>query len=224
MLVVDDEFFVRELLQSGLTEQGFVVRTAASGAEALAMVNRDPFDLLLLDVVMGDMDGVTLCRRIRSRHQVPIVMLTAKRELDDVVAGLESGADDYIVKPFKIAEVIARVRAHLRRAQELSRKDDAAVIHVGPLTIDESLQDVLISGSPARLTQKEFTIIKFLAARAGRAVEKDVILEHVWGLDEERSEKILAVYIRRLRRKLEENPDEPRILQTVRGFGYKLSA
>ena len=223
ILAVDDEFFVRQLLKEGLEEEGFEVMTAASMHETLTALSYASYDLVLLDVMLPDGSGLTLCERIRSRSSVPIIMLTARREMSDVVAGLEKGADDYIVKPFELPVVTARIRAQLRRATALNNPADES-IRVGPLTIDPGIRDVMINGTAARLTSKEFDIIQLLGRRAGRVLRKEDILEEIWGLEEERSEKILAVYIRRLRQKLESDPDDPKYLQTVRGFGYRLSA
>lgn len=221
MLVVDDEFFIRQFLKEGLEGEAFDVTTAGSTHEALTALSYASFDLVLLDVVLPDGNGLALCERIRLKSSVPIIMLTARGEMSDVIAGLEKGADDYIIKPIELPVVTARIRAQLRRATSLNQPS-AEVIRVGELTIDPDARDVMVNGTPARLTTKEFEIISVLAKRAGKVVQKDDILEQIWGLEDERSEKILAVYIRRLRQKLEQNADEPRYLLTVRGFGYKL--
>lgn len=222
ILVVEDEQLTRRTLQELLTAEGFSVVAVGSIAEAMGEVGRRQFDLVLLDLMLPDGDGLACCKRIRARHQMPIIILSTKRELSDRVAGLETGADDYVVKPFDPPEVVARVRAQLRRAQELSRSDDAEVIRVGRLAVDSALQDALVDGKAAGLTQKEFRLLHFMAARAGRAVSRDVLIDELWSEDELASEKNVAVYIRRIRQKIENNPDEPEILLTVRGFGYKI--
>lgn len=224
ILVVEDELLTRRTLQALLQGEGFAVTTVGSVAEALAAVDRDTYDLVLLDLVLPDGDGLSACRRIRTRHQMPIVILSTKRELSDRVAGLETGADDYIVKPFEPAEVVARVRAQLRRANELSHAGAAEIIRVGPLAVDSSLQDAVIDGKSAGLTQKEFRLLHLLASRAGKAVSREFLLEQLWAEDELSSDKNLAVYIRRVRQKIEEDPDDPRFLLTVRGFGYKVTS
>jgi DNA-binding response OmpR family regulator len=223
ILVVEDELLTRRTLQELLQREGFVVTTAGSVAEAMGEVNRRAYDLVLLDIVLPDGDGLTACRRIRERHRMPIVFLSTKRQLEDRVAGLETGADDYIVKPFEPAEMIARVRAHLRRAQQLSGDGAQTIIHVGRLVIDAALQDALIDGAGVGLTQKEFRLLHLLASRAGKAVSRDFLIEQVWADDELASDKNVAVYIRRIRQKIERDPDEPELLLTVRGFGYRVA-
>jgi DNA-binding response OmpR family regulator len=224
ILVVEDELLTRRTLQDLLQREGFAVTTAGTMAEALGEVNRRAYDLVLLDIVLPDGDGLTACRRIRERHRMPIVFLSTKRQLEDRVTGLETGADDYIVKPFEPLEMIARVRAQLRRAQELNRDGAGKVIHAGRLAIDSSLQDALIDGKPAGLTQKEFQLLHLLASRAGKAVSRDFLIEQLWADEELASDKNVAVYIRRIRQKIERDPDDPEILLTVRGFGYRVTS
>lgn len=224
ILVVEDELLTRRTLQELLEREGFVMTTAGTVAEALGEVNRRAYDLVLLDIILPDGDGLTACRRIRERHRMPIVFLSTKRQLEDRVAGLETGADDYIVKPFEPLEMIARVRAQLRRATQLSGDAAATIIHLGPLVIDGALQDALIDGKPAGLTQKEFQLLHLLASRAGKAVSRDFLIEHLWAGDELASDKNVAVYIRRIRQKIERDPDQPEILLTVRGFGYRVTS
>jgi DNA-binding response OmpR family regulator len=223
ILVVEDELMTRRMLQDLLQSEGFTVTTAGSVAEALGEVNRRPCDLVLLDIMLPDGDGFTACRRIRERHRMPIVFLSTKRQLEDRVMGLETGADDYIVKPFEPREMIARVRAHLRRAQQLNQDGGKQLIQVGPLVIDASVQDALIDGNGVGLTQKEFQLLHLLASRAGKAVSRDFLIEQLWADDELGSDKNVAVYIRRIRQKIERDPDEPAILLTVRGFGYRVA-
>ena len=224
LLILEDELLTRRTLQSLLEREGFEVTTAGTVAEAAAEIGRRDYDLLLLDLLLPDGDGLALCRRVRTRHQMPIIILSTKRQLEDRVKGLETGADDYIVKPFEPAEVIARVRAQLRRATELSRNDAAEVIRLGPLVVDATLQDALIDGRPAGLTQKEFRLLHLLASRANKAVSRDFLLDQLWAEDELGSDKNVAVYIRRVRQKIEADPDDPKFLLTVRGFGYKVTS
>ena len=222
VLVVEDDLLMRRTLQDLLEREGFFVVTAGTIAEALGEVNRRAWDLILLDLILPDGDGIEACKRIRERHRMPIVILSTRRQIEDRVAGLETGADDYIVKPYEPAEMIARVRAHLRRAQ-LMKSDGQNLIHAGRLLVDPSVQDALVDGRPAGLTQKEFQLIHFLAVRAGKAVSRDMIIDQLWAEDELGSDKSVAVYIRRIRQKIERDPDAPEILLTVRGFGYRLS-
>jgi DNA-binding response OmpR family regulator len=224
ILVVEDEMLTRRTLQELLEREGFSVTTTGTVAEALGEVNRRSYDLVLLDIVLPDGDGLAACRRIRERHRMPIVFLSTKRQLEDRVTGLETGADDYIVKPFEPLEMIARVRAQLRRASELNRDGDGKVIRVGRLLIDAAVQDALIDGAAAGLTQKEFQLLHLLAARAGKAVSRDFLIEQLWSGDELASDKNVAVYIRRIRQKIERDPDAPEILLTVRGFGYRVTS
>jgi DNA-binding response OmpR family regulator len=223
ILVVEDEMLMRRTVQQLLEREGMAVTTAGTVAEAMAEVNRRRYDLIVLDIVLPDGDGFTTCRRIRERHRMPIVIMSTRRQLDDRVEGLETGADDYIVKPFEPREMVARIRAQLRRAQELSR-DDSPVLHAGRLVVDPALQDALIEGQAVGLTQKEFELVHLLATRAGKAVSRDFLIEQLWAEDELASDKNVAVYIRRIRQKIERDPDAPEILLTVRGFGYRLAS
>ena len=223
ILVVEDELLTRRTLHELLQREGFAVITVGSIAEAMGEVNHRSYDLILLDLILPDGDGIDACGRIRERHRMPIVILSTRRHLEDRVAGLETGADDYIVKPFEPAEMIARVRAQLRRAQQLSTRDGQEMIRAGRLTIDPSMQDALVDERPAGLTQKEFQLLHFLASRAGKAVSRESLVDHLWAEDELGSDKNVAVYIRRIRQKIEKNPDDPEILLTVRGFGYRIA-
>lgn len=215
---------MRRTLQELLQREDFQVTTAGSVAEGMGEINRRSFDLILLDLILPDGDGIEMCGRIRERHRTPIVILSTRRQLEDRVAGLETGADDYIVKPYEPAEMIARVKAQLRRAQQLSSSNGHEVIHAGRLTVDPSRQDALVDGEAVGLTQKEFQLLRYLAERAGRAVSRDNLVDQLWAEDELGSDKNVAVYIRRIRQKIERDPDAPEILVTVRGFGYRVSA
>jgi DNA-binding response OmpR family regulator len=223
ILVVEDETLMRRMVQQLLESEGMVVVTAASVAEAMAEVNRRSFDLILLDVMLPDGNGFDACRRIRERHRMPIVILSTKRMIEDRVTGLEIGADDYIVKPFEPREMIARVRAQLRRATELSRDGASTIIRAGRVAVDTSLQDAVVDGAPVGLTQKEFRLLHLLATRAGKAVSRDFLIEQLWADEELASDKNVAVYIRRIRQKIERDPDAPEVLLTVRGYGYRLA-
>ena len=222
ILVVEDDSLTRRTLQELLEHEGFAVVPAATVAEAMAEVGRRPFDLVLLDLILPDGDGLTVCRRIRARHHMPIIILSTKREIEDRVAGLETGADDYMTKPFEPREVIARVRAQLRRALELNREGEASVIRAGNVVIDVALRDAMIDGRRAGLTSKEFELLHLLAQRAGRAVSREFLHEQLWS-EELSSEKNVAVYVRRVREKIERDPGAPEVLLTVRGYGYRLA-
>jgi len=192
ILVVDDELLTRRTLQAILEGDGLAVTPVGSVSETLAEVARREYDLILLDILLPDGDGLTCCRQIRLRHNMPIVFLSTKRELADRVAGLEIGADDYIAKPFEPAEVLARVRAQLRRANELSRTLPGEQIRVGRLVVDSGTQDALVDGTPAGLTQKEFRLVHLLASRAGRAVSREYLIEQLWADDGLASDKNVA--------------------------------
>ena len=220
ILVVEDDLLTRRLLQELLAREGWTVVTTGTVAGALVEVARTPFELVLLDLVLPDGDGLTVCRRIRDRYSMPIVIISTRREIDDRVIGLETGADDYIVKPFEPRELVARVRAHLRRREQQNGASDD-VIHLGHVTVDTALRDALVDGKPVGLTRKEFQLLHLLASRRGRAVSREFLMEQLWSEEELASEKNVAVYVRRLRSKIERDPDAPEVVLTVRGFGYR---
>jgi two-component system alkaline phosphatase synthesis response regulator PhoP len=221
VLVVEDDAVSRQLLKRLLEVEGHEAETASGYFEAVKLLDRQRYDLILLDLTLEDGDGLVLCRRIRARDQTPIMIITSRGAASDVVTGLELGADDYVVKPFDIDVLTARIRAQLRRAAETRRGEALDQIRVGRLVIDNGIRDAIVEGIPAGLTNKEFELLMLLARSHGRAVAKEDILKHLFE-GEVRSEKILAVYIRRLRQKIELDPDEPTTLHTVRGFGYRL--
>jgi DNA-binding response OmpR family regulator len=223
ILVLEDDGPTCRLLAATLTEAGYSVATYGTLAHATAAIHASDIDLYLLDLSLPDGDGLTLCASIRTRSQKPIIILTMRGALADIEKGLELGADDYITKPFQIREVVARVRAQLRRSASTS-SESTNVIRSGDLLLDRETRDVFISGRPIALSPKEYDVLELLAVRAGRAVNKELIVDRLWGDAEEISDKILAVYIRRLRCKLELDPDNPRYVQTVRGVGYRLGA
>jgi two-component system alkaline phosphatase synthesis response regulator PhoP len=197
---------------------------AQSCAEAEALAMRETYGLILLDLVLGNEDGLAILRRIRARQRAPIVIISGKSDSTDIITGLELGADDYVLKPFDVAVLRARLRTHLRRGSaERPAEPAEESISLGNIVVDCGLRDALVDGQPAGLTQKEFQLLLFLARRIGRAVRKEDIEDEIFE-GELRSDKILAVYVRRLREKLEADPQNPRYLHTVRGFGYRLAA
>lgn len=225
LLLVDDDRYVLQAVQKLLTAEGYFCRTAVNAEQARRELEGDPFDMLLLDVGLPDLDGFTVCRQVRAKHRLPIMLLTARDDAVDKVIGLEVGADDYLTKPFDPRELLARVRAHLRRAAEYSRPTEQLnEIRLGHLLIDLDRRDVLRDGKPAGLTRREFELLHFLARHREKALAAEWIFENVWGYDAELGIKTLAVYVRRLRRKIEPDPDQPSFLLNVRGFGYKLTA
>jgi two-component system, OmpR family, response regulator MtrA len=220
VLVVEDESITRRLLEQALMVEGYSTTSATSYVEAKAAIGRDVYDLILLDIILPGGDGLALCQQIRARRQTPIIMITSRSDSADVVAALEMGADDYIVKPFDLRVLIARVRSHLRRAAAV--KDGAeGTIAIGELHVEPSLRDAARQGVLLGLTPMEFELVHLLARRAGRAVSRETIEQELFH-GEVRSEKILAVYIRKIREKIEVDPSHPKILFTVRGYGYRI--
>lgn len=227
VLVVDDDTGLLQSLDRLLRKEGFIPTTVSHAHGALkAMEAEDAeFDCVLLDVTMAGMDGLTCCRRIREFSHVPIILVTARGDSMDKILGLELGADDYVTKPFNPRELVARMRAVMRGRREYSAaRDDRQTIEAGSLTVDRCKREAFVEGKPANLTQREYSVLLYLAERIGEAVSRDAIFEDVWGYESELSGKSLDVYIRRVRRKIEKDPDNPAILQTVRGYGYKLAA
>ena len=222
ILLVDDELSVQKLLTYPLRKEGYDVIPALDGREALERLREDNFDLVVLDVMLPRMDGFDVCRAIRSRSTVPIIMLTAKTEETDKVHGLELGADDYITKPFSVREFRSRVKAVLRRAA-LSQQEAQfeEPIDAGELQIDFEKRSVIVRGEPARLTYVEFEILAALARAPGRIFSRTMLLERVWGDAAYRDPRTIDVHIRHLREKLEAEPKTPELILTVRGVGYR---
>jgi DNA-binding response OmpR family regulator len=219
---VDDEVSVQKLLTYPLRKEGYDVIPALDGREALERLRDDNFDLVVLDVMLPRMDGFDVCRAIRSRSTVPIIMLTAKTEETDKVLGLELGADDYITKPFSVREFRSRVKAVLRRAalaQPEAQFEEP--IDAGDLQIDFEKRTVIVRGEPAQLTYVEFEILAALARSPGRVFSRTMLLERVWGDAAYRDPRTIDVHIRHLREKLEVEPKTPELILTVRGVGYR---
>lgn len=221
ILLVDDDRFLLENVAKLLRQQEFEVQTASDGAEAVRMVGSFLPELAVLDVGLPDTDGMTLCRELRRDHRFPIIMLTALGESGEKIQGLDAGADDYLTKPFDPGELLARIRAQLRRSQEYA--SSANRITVGELVIDTMERTTTIGGSPVELTNKEFALLAHLAQNMGSVVSRENLFSHSWGFDISFGSNSLDVYIYRLRRKIEASADRPRYLHTIKGFGYKLS-
>jgi DNA-binding response OmpR family regulator len=222
ILLVDDELSVQKLLAYPLRKEGYDVIPALDGREALERLRENNFDLVVLDVMLPRMDGFDVCRAIRSRSTVPIIMLTAKTEETDKVLGLELGADDYITKPFSVREFRSRVKAVLRRAalaQPEAQFEEP--IDAGDLRIDFEKRSVVVRGESVRLTYVEFEILAALARAPGRVFSRTMLLERVWGDASYRDPRTIDVHIRHLREKLEEEPKTPELILTVRGVGYR---
>jgi len=222
ILLVDDEQSLQKLLSFPLRKEGYEVVSALDGREALDRLRDTAFDLIVLDLMLPKVDGFEVCRQVRARSSVPIIMLTARAEEIDKVLGLELGADDYITKPFSMREFRSRVKAVLRRA-ELSRAEDPGEEPLvdGDLRIDFEKRQVTCSGEPVRLTYVEFEILAALARHPGRVYNRMVLLERVWGDASYRDPRTVDVHIRHLREKLETDPRYPELILTVRGVGYR---
>ncbi|MDX6589789.1 MAG: two-component system, OmpR family, response regulator [Solirubrobacterales bacterium] len=221
ILLVDDEQSIQTLLSYPLRKDGYHVTSALDGGEALQRFEEGRFDLVILDLMLPRLDGVEVCRHLRSRSQVPIIMLTAKGSESDKVAGLEVGADDYITKPFSMREFRSRVKAALRRSRMGGEPEEDGAIDCGELTIDFDRRMVTLRSEEIKVTYVEFEILGALARSPGRVLTRETLLEHVWGDSEYRDPRTVDVHIRHLREKLEQDPKEPEFLFTVRGVGYR---
>lgn len=229
VLVVEDEEAFVDALCVGLEAEGFRVEVARDGAEALTQFAQTNPDLILLDLMLPRISGIDVCRQIRAASSVPIIIVTAKSSEIDTVVGLEVGADDYITKPYRLRELVARMRAVLRRAEDrtraLAEADNAesvqSVVEVGELSLDEAQHEVRLRGDLVSLTLKEFELLSVLLANAGQVLPRDTIIDRVWGYDYVGDTKTLDVHIKRLRTKIEDSPSEPSRIVTIRGLGYK---
>ena len=224
ILVVEDEESFVDALSVGLKREGFWVAVARDGIEALELFDATRPDLVLLDVMLPRLSGVDVCREIRSRSQVPIVMVSAKTSEIDTVVGLEVGADDYVAKPYRLRELVARLRAALRRAPRADGETVGAVLEAADVRLDADRYEVLLRGEVLNLPRKEFQILAVLLANAGRLITRDVLMDKVWGHDYVGDTKTLDVHIKRLRAKIEDDPSAPTRITTIRGLGYKYQA
>lgn len=217
VLVVDDDAALSEMLGIVLRGEGFEPVFCADGAQAVQAFRDSRPDIVLLDLMLPGMDGIDICRAIRQDSGVPIVMLTARGDTVDVVVGLEAGADDYIVKPFKPKELVARIRARVRR------HEDSATSHlaIGDLIIDVNAHTVTRAGLPLALTPLEFDLLVCLAKKPGQVFTREVLLQEVWGYRHAADTRLVNVHVQRLRAKIEDDPDQPEVVLTVRGVGYK---
>ena len=222
ILVVDDDAPSVKMISFLLREEGYEVVSANNGSAALELVDREPPDLVLLDVMMPHIDGFEVCRRIRQRMDVPIIFLSAKGETADKVTGLQLGADDYLAKPFEPAELLARVKAVLRRTETFASEDTQSRLTVGEITLEPvSNRIIFADGRKTELTPIEFRLLYCLMRNAGRILSHDLLMNAVWGYDYEGYSNQIAVYMHRLRSKIEADPDHPKYLTTIRGLGYK---
>lgn len=227
VLVVEDEPSFAEALTLGLSREGFTVTVSSDGADALRRFDEINPDIILLDVMLPTLSGIDVCREIRTKSKVPIIMVSAKGEELDAVVGLEVGADDYVTKPYRLRELVARMRAVVRRSEEETTEapaEDAKSLEpvtVGDVTVDAERHEVTIRGESVDLPLKEFDLLYLLMENAGRVLSRDVLIDRVWGSDYYGDTKTLDVHIKRLRSKVESDPKEPTRISTIRGLGYK---
>ena len=223
VLVVDDEASYRDALAVALTAEGFLVETAADGVEALERFEASHPALILLDVMLPRVSGIDVCRQIRAKSRVPIIMVTARASEIDAVVGLEVGADDYVAKPFRLRELVARVRAALRRGPTdvVDDDDHDDFVTVGDVTVDHSRHEVKLRGEVVALPLKEFELLEILMFNAGRVLTRDILIDRVWGPNYFGDTKTLDVHVKRLRAKVEDDPSVPARIVTVRGVGYR---
>lgn len=224
VLIAEDEVLLRDLLRMSLEASRHQVTATADGAEALERFAAAEFDLVILDVMMPRLDGFSVCREIRKRSNVPIVMLTALSNPDDVVHGFELGADDYITKPFTFREVQARVQAILRRVRWSAERHTPQIIAIGRIAVDLEAHEVLVATRRVQLSPIEFRLLYTLMAQAGKAISKEDLMREVWGYDFIGGTNLVEVTVRRLREKVEDDPSQPEHILTVRGVGYKFCA
>src|SRR4051794_5834184 len=225
MVVEDEESFV-DALTVGLKREGFLVHAARDGAEALALFDATHPDIVLLDVMLPKVSGIDVCREIRTKSRVPIIMVTAKGAEIDTVVGLEVGADDYVTKPYRLRELVARMRAVLRRVPRAA-EDEATtgdVLEIGDVRLDPERHEVFVRGDEVSLPLKEFELLELLLANAGRVLTRETLIDRVWGPHYVGDTKTLDVHVKRLRSKIEETPSAPRRIVTIRGLGYKYEA
>ncbi len=222
ILVVDDEPHIVELVRYNLTQEGYDVITAGDGEAALARARADHPDLIVLDIMLPGVDGLTVCGQIRRETGVPIIMLTAKSGELERVVGLELGADDYVTKPFSPRELIARVRAVLRRRVREVTSSNAEPMQIGGLRLDPLTREVTLQSRRIELTAREFELLRLLMRHPNRVFTRDFLLEHLWGYDFYGSTRTVDMHVSRLREKIEDDPSKPTFIVTVRGVGYKL--
>lgn len=222
ILVVEDEETLAEAISFLLSKEGFEVEIAEDGPAAVAAFEKSGADLILLDLMLPGLSGTEVCRQIRAKSSVPIIMLTAKDSEIDKVVGLEIGADDYVTKPYSSRELIARIRAVLRRGEPGDTSAVEGVLSVGPIRLDSDRHVISVNGEQVALPLKEFELLEFLMRNSGRVLTRMQLIDRVWGSDYVGDTKTLDVHIKRLRAKIEKDPANPEMIQTVRGMGYKL--
>ena len=221
ILIVEDDERIRSAMRLALEEEGYTVDGVGSGEEAVARFATEPYELVLIDLMLPGIDGFEACRALRRTSTVPVIMVTARSDTHDVVAGLEAGADDYVTKPFVAKELAARIRALLRRSRH--EGEDAAVLSFGDVEIEPDAGVVRRAGAEVHCTRTEFRLLCELANHPGKVLSREQLLERVWGYDYFGDGRLVDVHVRRLRTKVEPDPASPRFILTVRGMGYKLA-
>lgn len=222
VLIIEDEMAISDIIKFNLNKEGYEIDTAYNGEEGLRKAQSNNFDLILLDIMLPQMDGFQVCRKIRETSNVPIIMLTAKEEEVDKVLGLELGADDYITKPFGMRELIARIKANIRRTEFASdvSESNSKISNYGNITIDMTKYEVRKNEKPLELTLREFELLKYLAEQENQVFSREQLLEEVWGYEYYGDIRTVDVTIRRLREKVEDDPSDPKYIMTKRGIGY----
>ncbi len=221
ILIVEDESSLNEPLAFLLKREGYETAIAETGTDAVEQFERDGADLILLDLMLPEMQGTEVCKRIRATSTVPIIMLTAKDSEVDIIVGLELGADDYVTKPYSTRELLARVRAVLRRSEVDSEDEDESIVQVGDIRMDIDRHTVLVRGNLTQMPLKEFELLEYLMRNAGRVLTRSQLIDRVWGPDYYGDTKTLDVHIKRIRSRIEVTPSSPKLLVTVRGLGYR---
>lgn len=222
ILIADDDLHIRRLIQELLEAEGYRVFTANDGQEAYEIISGEDVDLIILDIIMPRMDGMEVCRKVRNSTIAPIIFLTAKDDITDLVSGLAIGGDDYITKPFKGAELLARIKAAMRRAEMLIESTEKEeYISIGGLEIDRKRREVALSGHPVELTHTEFDLLWMLARNRGEVFARKDISKNLWGYDDPGYSRSIDTHIARLRKKIERDPSKPEFIKTVTGIGYK---
>ena len=226
ILIIEDEISFSEALSFLLEKEGFETRVTETGKQGIAAFNEEQFDLVLLDLMIPEISGIDVCRTIRTHSNIPIIMLTAKDSEVDKVVGLELGADDYVTKPYSARELVARIKAVLRRgvADEAPSSDGTGILNVGGIRMDIERHQVTVKGALIPLPLKEFELLEFLMRNSGRVLTRGQLIDRVWGGDYYGDTKTLDVHIKRLRSKIEDDPANPVLIQTIRGLGYKFEA
>ena len=226
ILIVEDEKDIAEILKYNVEKQGYEAEVAGDGEKGLALALSGTFDLILLDVMLPKMDGFEICRRVRSRLETPIIMLTAREEENDKILGLDLGADDYMTKPFSLGELISRIKANIRRFSgetvvKAQESDNEGKIVIEDLEIDMTAYSVKKNGEEISLSKQQYELLTFLAKNRGKKYRQDALLEHVWGYDDYYGDvRTVDVTVARLRKQIEDNPSEPKIIKNKRGMGY----